>query len=92
MSTTPRTLNKYTDSVLSSLVVSKQGVLDVLLSMDMRKASGPDQMNPRLLKEDAREIAHSLVRLFNISVTNCQNQPFGSWFMSSLSFLSNADS
>ena len=59
LSTTPSTLNKYTNSVLSSLVVSEQAVLDVLLSLDITKASGPDKINPRL-------------RLFNISVTSCQ--------------------
>ena len=72
LSTAPTTLNKYTDSVLSSLVVSEQAVFDVLLSLDITKASGPDKINPRLLKEGARELAPSLVRLFNISVTSCQ--------------------
>ena len=72
LSTTPSTLNKYTVSVLSSLVVSEQAVLDVLLSLDITKASGPDKINPRLLKEGTREQAPSLVRLFNISVTSCQ--------------------
>ena len=54
------------------MVVSEQAVLDVLLSLDITKASGPDKINPRLLKEGARELAPSLVRLFNISVTSCQ--------------------
>ena len=38
--------------------------------LNVHKACGPDQMCPRLLKEGAEQLAHSLMKLFNHSISN----------------------
>ena len=43
-------------------------VLAVLLSLDVNKASGPDGISNRMLKETARSISSSLTDVFNFSL------------------------
>ena len=45
-------------------------VFELLSSLNCRKASGPDTICPRLLKEGAAEISCSLSKLFNKSLRN----------------------
>ncbi|CAB4033140.1 Hypothetical predicted protein, partial [Paramuricea clavata] len=57
-----------TDSNLSELILSPDYVLAALLSLDTNKATGPDEIPPRTLKECAHQIAPSLCLLFNKSL------------------------
>ena len=42
--------------LLDSITISPQDVLDILKSLDTAKESGPDIINPRLLKEASNEL------------------------------------
>ena len=57
-----------TDCTLSELTLFPDDVLAVLLSLDTNKATGPDEIPPRILKECAHQIAPSLCLLFNQSL------------------------
>ena len=41
--------------------INKPGILKRLLKQDSTKASGPDELKPRLLKEQANEITPTIV-------------------------------
>ena len=43
--------NTYPENILSSLVIQKDVVLDILESLDISKASGPDGLSPKLKRE-----------------------------------------
>jgi hypothetical protein len=55
------------ESTLSELKLCLEDVLNVLLNHDTNKATGPDGILPRLLKETAHQIAPSLCSLSNQS-------------------------
>ena len=52
----------------STFSVCGEEVLAVLLSLDVNKASGPDGISNRMLKETARSISSSLTDIFNFSL------------------------
>jgi hypothetical protein len=54
---------------LSEIELIEEEVAAVLSNLDPNKASGPDCIRCRLLKEVAHEIAPSLCRLFNLSLS-----------------------
>ena len=56
------------DLTLSDLTLTVSQVLDVLANLDASKATGPDEIPARILKEIAHEIAPSLCELFNKSL------------------------
>ena len=56
------------DLTLSDLTLTVSQVLDVLANLDASKATGPDEIPARILKETAHEIASSLCELFNKSL------------------------
>ena len=56
------------DLTLSDLTLTVTQVLDVLANLDASKATGPDEIPARILKETAHEIAPSLCELFNKSL------------------------
>jgi hypothetical protein len=56
-------------SCLDTINISNQDVLDVLKNLNINKASGPDLINPRLLKEGAEVLSPHLVKLFNSSLS-----------------------
>ena len=60
--------NQIPDNKLSNIIITETDVRDVLLSLDTSKATGPDLLNPRLLKEGANELASPLCILFNSSL------------------------
>ena len=47
-------------------------VLDLLKSIDTNKATGPDGISPKLLKEAGSAISPSLTKLFNLSLSECK--------------------
>lgn len=56
--------------VLENIVLTPDEVKDTLQSLKLGKASGPDGINNRVLKELAFELASPLCRLFNFSLSN----------------------
>lgn len=58
-----------TDSVISDLSCSPGDVTSVLRQLDPTKACGPDGISSRILKNCAHELAPSLTKLFNHSLT-----------------------
>ena len=61
-------LTSVTNSTLSSIVLTPNEVQLVLKSLPMGKASGPNVINNRILKELAIEISLPLCTLFNLSL------------------------
>ena len=53
---------------LSQIHLSVNEVEDILNVLDTSKATGPDKINPKLLKEGAPILKNPLCRLFNISL------------------------
>jgi hypothetical protein len=60
-------LERSTTSNISSIKVNQNGVAKILRNIKSHKASGPDNIPGRLLKEDADELAPGLIHLFHIS-------------------------
>ena len=56
------------DIDLNTIVVTDSDVEDVLKLLNTSKASGPDLISPRLLKEGSDILSHQLARLFNTSL------------------------
>ena len=56
----------FCEEKLSSIEVREQEVLDLLKSIDVSKATGPDGIGPKLLKEAGKAIVPSLTKLFNM--------------------------
>ena len=56
--------------VLENIVLTPDEVKDTLQSLKLGKASGPDGINNRVLKELAFELASPLCTLFNFSLSN----------------------
>ena len=56
------------DIDLNNIVLTDSDVEDVLKLLNTSKASGPDLISPRLLKEGAEFLSHQLARLFNLSL------------------------
>ncbi len=53
------------DYSLSNIVITNQEVKDAILHIDPSKASGPDKLSPRLLKEGVNVLSQPLARMFN---------------------------
>lgn len=62
-------LSPSSDSCQSDFELTTEEVLGTLLKLDTSKATGPDGIPSRILKETAREIAPSLTQLFNRSLS-----------------------
>ena len=56
---------------LDNIVISSQDVEDVLRLLDTSKASGPDLISPKLLKEGAPVLSPHFCKLFNKSIDEC---------------------
>ena len=50
------------------ILCSEPEVFDLLVALDVSKASGPDGISARMLKYTAASIAPSLTKLFNVSL------------------------
>lgn len=69
--TLPNTSNNNASNHLyTEIILSDDEVKNVLLSLDTSKATGPDLINPRLLKEAASIFSFPLRKLFNKSLQN----------------------
>ena len=64
----PITITPFSDEIISDIVLDPNEVFQVLYNLDPNKASGPDNIPIRLLKECANSIAPSLTCLFNKSL------------------------
>ena len=53
---------------MTPIKVDSAGVLKILKNIDVHKASGPDEIPPRLLKDHANLLAPVLTRLFQYSL------------------------
>ena len=58
----------HTNNRLSNLMLTEDEVCDILKCIDTSKATGPDSISPKMLKEAGRCIVPSLTRLFNMSL------------------------
>jgi hypothetical protein len=57
-----------TDKVLDHIIIKEQDVKDILTTVNVNKAFGPDNVSPRLIKEAGTTIVSVLTRLFNFSL------------------------
>ena len=60
--------NIRTESSLSNIIINTSEVIDVLSSLKLNKASGPDGISHRMLKYTSKTIAIPLCKLFNLSL------------------------
>ena len=58
-----------TSGPIEDLLCSESEVCDMLAALDITKASGPDGISTRMLKYTAPNIAPSLTKLFNLSIS-----------------------
>ena len=56
------------NDILYDINITQEDVENVLKELDPSKATGPDLMNPKLLKEGAEQLSNPLSKLFNKSV------------------------
>ena len=54
---------------VGKLIITANGVRKLLEGLDPYKASGPDGVSARLLKECSRTVTHGFVLLFNASLS-----------------------
>ena len=53
---------------IDNIILQESEVEDILITLNPSKASGPDLINPRLLKSSATIIKYPLCKLFNLSL------------------------
>lgn len=59
----------HTEQKIESIILNESEVEDVLSILNSSKASGPDLVSPRVLKEGASVLKYPLCKLFNQSLT-----------------------
>jgi hypothetical protein len=64
----PSSIHNGPAAPLSSVTISSQDVKDVLQIINTNKATGPDGINPTLLKQASSVLADPLSKLFNLSL------------------------
>ena len=57
-------------TLLENISINDSDVADVLKLLDVNKASGPDLLSPRLLKEGADILSEPLAKIFNLSLNS----------------------
>jgi hypothetical protein len=57
-------------NTLYNIYIQTEEIEDVLASLDVTKATGPDQINPILLKEASSTLCYPLCKIFNMSLEN----------------------
>ena len=71
-----------TNEKLESLKISEQEVCDILSSLNVNKASGPNFISYRLLKSVARAVSKPLTTLFNRLIFSRNVGSFRTLFLS----------
>ena len=61
--------SNYAENTLDSICVRAEEISYILSNLSTEKATGPDEISARMLKECSNEIAPSLTALFNKSLT-----------------------
>lgn len=61
-------VTSLTDNIIEDLICSVSDVAEVLGAINVNKASGPDAISPRILKECSAALAPSISRLFTYSL------------------------
>ena len=61
--------SNYGENTLDSICVRTEEISYILSNLSTKKATGPDEISARMLKECSNEIAPSLTALFNKSLT-----------------------
>ena len=64
----PNTTKLEPSDCPENLLCSEQEVMDIIASLDVFKASGPDQISVRMIKGTASSIAPVLAQFFNVSI------------------------
>ena len=67
----PDDYQQFVGEKLNSIVITPNEVFDVLKTLHIRKASGPDGINNKILLESALQISTPLCRLFNLCLDKC---------------------
>ena len=62
----------FSQNSLNSVYITEQEVQNVLSDLDPSKSQGPDNINPKILKEAAHELGKPLAKLFNLSLLKKQ--------------------
>ena len=57
-------------NTLNDIIINQEDVLKAIKDLDINKASGPDLINPKLIKEGKNELAYPYTRLFNLSIAS----------------------
>ena len=68
MSSAVPDIDEYKNMYLSNILFTESDVLKVLSSLDGSKACGLDGVSPAVIKDCAKELAPSLVTLFNLGM------------------------
>ena len=53
---------------MQEIVITEQGVLNLLLDIDPKKATGPDNISAAILRTAAEELAPVYTKLFQLSL------------------------
>ena len=64
----PQNYPQFEHSSLCDIVITEEEVLDQIKAIKSNKATGPDLVSPRMIKEAAESICPSLTKLFNLSL------------------------
>ena len=60
------------DQLLPSFQISQKDVSDLIKALDVNKATGPDQISQKMLKEGGDALVPSLTKLFNMSLESAK--------------------
>ena len=60
----------FQHELLGSVQIEECDLLDILYHLDISKATGPDGISPKLLKECAAQIVKPLCHIFNVSLSS----------------------
>jgi hypothetical protein len=62
------TLDHLTVNNLDQINITEDDVIDVLKALNTTKATGPDEIHPRVLREASHVLGKPLAKLFNLSI------------------------
>ena len=71
-STPPPAFARQTEEKIQDVYLSEEGIEEVLLALNPNKAAGPDQIESRVLKECAKEVAPILCQIYRKSMDDAE--------------------